>query len=48
VKQTERKSYAGGGAAWPLIVVIIGVLSCTLGAAVYAVVCHFARLAVLP
>jgi hypothetical protein len=48
MKTDERKSYAGGGAAWPLIVLITGVLSCALGAAVYAVVCHFARLAVLP
>jgi hypothetical protein len=48
MKPNEKKSFAGGGAAWPLIAVIAGALSCTLAAAFYAVFCHFARLSVLP
>ena len=48
MKPDEKKSYAGGGAAWPMIAVTAGAGVCLLAAALYGVFCHFARLAVLP
>jgi hypothetical protein len=48
MKTNEKKSYAGGGAAWPVIAVAAGSIGCLLAAALYGVFCHFARLAVMP